>query len=309
VEERVKGSRGAVLATVGSALLWGSSFAVIKIGLGSIDPYWFAFLRFAIASLVALLVMAALGELREVGLLLRSRLVLLLGLTNAVGFILQFKGQTMTSAGNAALLVNSSTIYVALASHFFLRERFGTLKILAVVIGVVGVALVTTGGRPSLDLGGNLRGNVFVLFAAFIWTAFILLDKKIVANHDVDMRALTAAMVTVTAVAALPAALVFGHGAFPRPWDGFWTVPYTAVFCTVAPFFLWSWGLRRISATTSSVLMLSEVIFALILAGIILGERLSGGAIVGSGLIIGAAVLASRETGSELASGPDVVPE
>jgi drug/metabolite transporter (DMT)-like permease len=86
-------------------------------------------------------------------------------------------------------------------------------------------------------------------------------------------------------------------------------VPYTAVLCTVAPFFLWSWGLRRISATTSSVLMLSEVIFALILAGIILGERLSAGAIVGSGLIIGAAVLASRETGSELASGPDVVPE
>jgi len=305
----VKGSRGAVLATVGSALLWGSSFAVIKIGLGSIDPYWFAFLRFAIASLVALLAMAALGELREVGLLLRSRLVLLLGLTNAVGFILQFKGQTMTSAGNAALLVNSSTIYVALASHFFLRERFGVLKILAVVIGVVGVALVTTGGRPSLDLGGNFRGNVFVLFAAFIWTAFILLDKKIVANHDVDMRALTAAMVTVTAIAALPAALVFGHGAFPRLSGGWWTVPYTSVFCTVAPFFLWSWGLRRISATTSSVLMLSEVIFALILAGIILGERLSAGAIVGSGLIIGAAVLASRETGSELASGPDVVPE
>ena len=182
-------------------------------------------------------------------------------------------------------------------------------KTLAVILGVVGVVLVTTGGHPSLDLGGHFRGDLFVLFAAFVWAAFILLDKKIVANHDVDMRALTAAMVIVTAVSALPAALVFGHGAFPRLSAGFWTVPYTSVFCTVAPFFLWSWGLRRISATTSSVLMLSEVIFALILAGIILGERLSAAAIVGSGLIIGAAVLASRETGSELASGPDVVPE
>jgi drug/metabolite transporter (DMT)-like permease len=305
----VSGSRGAVLATVGSALLWGSSFSVIKIGLAAIDPYWFAFLRFAIASLVSLLAMAALGELRDVGRLLKNPLVLWLGAANALGFILQFKGQTMTSAGSAALLVNSSTIYVAIASHFFFRERFGALKILAVLVGMAGVYLVTTGGRPGPRLSADFLGDMFVLLAAFVWTGFILLDKKIVANHDVDMRALTAAMVTVTAVAAFPAALILGRGAVPRPSPVLWTVPYTSILCTVAPFFLWSWGLRRISATTSSVLMLSEVIFALILAAIILGERLSPGALVGSGCIILAAVLASRETGSEFVAGPDAVPE
>jgi len=305
----VSGSRGAVLATIGSALLWGSSFAVIKIGLAAIDPYWFVFFRFAIASLLSLAFVAAVGRLGDLGGLLRNRLVLWLGVTNALGFILQFKGQTLTSAGNAALLVNSSTIYVALASRFLFRERFGPLKVLAVIVGVAGVYLVTTGGRLSVTLGSGLRGNMLVLAAAFVWTAFILLDKKIIGNRHVDLTMLTAATVTVTAVAALPAALLLGHGAFPRPSAEWWTVPYTSILCTVIPFFLWTWGLRRVTATASSIMMLSEVIFALVLAGIILGERLAPGALAGSGLIILAVVFASRETRHELVAGPDVVPE
>ena len=124
-----------------------------------------------------------------------------------------------------------------------------------------------------------------------------------------DVRALTAAMVIVTAVIALPVALVFGRGGFPRPSVELWTVPYTAVFCTIAPFFLWTWGLKRITATTSSIVLLTEVVFALALAAVLLGERLSPGALAGSVLILGAVALASRDKGEEAPVGPDVVPE
>ena len=55
--------------------------------------------------------------------------------------------------------------------------------------------------------------------------------------------------------------------------------------------------------------MLSEVIFALALASVILSERLTPGGFVGSALIILAILLASRESAVETAAGPDVVPE
>lgn len=302
-------SRAAALATVGAGLLWGSSFSVIKIGLRSIDPYWFVFLRFAIASVLTLAYLSTTGRLREALRLLRHPLILWLGVTNAVGFVFQFKGQTLTTAGSAALIINSCTIYVAIASRFVFRERFGPLKLLGVALGMVGVYLVTTGGRLTLTFGDALAGDLFVFVAALTWTAFILLDKKIVELLDVDVRSLTGAMVVITALASLPVALVLGRGSFPPPGPGWWTVPYTAVLCTIFPFFLWTWGLKFISATTSSVIMLSEVVFALALAAVILSERLTPGGFVGSALIILAILLASRESAVETAAGPDVVPE
>jgi len=306
----VSGSKAAVLSTLAAGLLWGSSFSVIKIGLRSIDPYWFVFMRFALAAAIALAYLGLVKQLGEVLRLLRHPLVIWLGVTNAVGFAFQFKGQTLTTTGNAALIINSCTIYVAIASRFVFREPLGFQKLLGVALGTIGVLLVTTARSPVVPMRGALRGDLLVLAAAFTWTAFILLDKYIVAEFAPDLRALTGAMVVVTAAAAAVPALVLARGTLPRPSAEWWAIPYTAVFCTIVPFFLWTSGLRFITATVSSVIMLSEVVFALVLAAVVLGERPSAVALVGGVLILSAVLLASREAATaEVASGPDVVPE
>jgi DME family drug/metabolite transporter len=189
------------------------------------------------------------------------------------------------------------------------RERFGLPKVLAVAVGMAGVVLVSTGGRFSSLSGATLAGDLLVFAAAFLWTAFILLDKKIVAGGEVDVQALTTAMVIVTGISALPAALVLGRGAAPEPSMDLWVVGYTAVFCTVVPFFLWTWGLKHITATTSSVIMLAEVVFAVALAAVVLGERMTPWAMLGSALILAAVALVTRDRAEEAPVGPDVAPE
>ncbi|MBD3347571.1 MAG: EamA family transporter [Candidatus Eisenbacteria bacterium] len=302
-------STSAVLATVLASLLWGSSFSVIKIGLRTIDPYWFVFLRFSIAAALALVYLWSIGRLGKALALARHPLVIWLGVANAVGFIFQFKGQTLTTAVNAALIINSCTIYVAIVSKFVFGERFGPPKLLGVALGILGVYLVTTGGRLTVAFGESVRGDLIVLGGALAWTAFIVLDKKVVELLDVDVRSLTGAMVLLTALSSLPAAVIFGRGEFPGVSPELWTIPYTSVFCTILPFFLWTWGLKAISATTSSVVMLSEVVFALVIAALLLGERLTAGGFAGSALIVVAILLASREPAVKTATGPDVVPE
>jgi len=286
--------RAPIAATALAGLLWGSSFIVVKLGLRSIDPYWFVLLRFATAAAVAVSYAAMTGRGRAFGRLLTDPLVIWLGVSNGIGFALQFQGQTLTTAGKAALFVNSSTILVAIASRYLFRERFTSVKVAAIAVGMLGVLLVTTGGVFRLTAGPELRGDLLVLAAAVLWTAFILLDKRIVASADVDVRALTAAMTTVTALTVLPVALVLGHGG-PPPLDArLWVVGYTAVLCTVLPFLLWSWGLKFISATSSCVILLIEIVFAIALAAVVFGERLTPGAMVGAALIMGAVYLISR---------------
>lgn len=305
----MKGRKGAVIATLAAGLLWGSSFVVVKVGLSDLDPYWFVFLRFSAAALVAVAAAAASGRLREALGLLKHPLVIWMGVSNAAGFVLQFKGQTLTTAGKAALLVNSNTIFVAIASWFVLRERLGPVKTLGVAVGMAGVFLVTTGGRATLAGGGTMLGDLLVLGAAVVWTVFVLLNKRVVVAHHADIRALAAAMLVITAAASLPAALILARGRFPEFGWGMWPVAYTAVLCTVIPFALWTWGLRFISATASSVILLTEVVFAMALAALVLGERQPAGALWG-GLLIGVAVLlASLDSKGEIAAGPDIVPE
>ena len=90
--------------------------------------------------------------------------------------------------------------------------------------------------------------------------------------------------------------LVLGHGGPPVLDRRLWVVGYTAVFCTVLPFLLWSWGLKRIPATSSCVILLIEIVFALVLAAVVFGERLTPGAMFGALLIMGAVLLVARET-------------
>ncbi len=305
----MKGHRAAVAATALSGLLWGSSFVVVKLGLRTIDPYWFVFLRFATASGIALGYVAAIGRLSGFRAALRHPLVIWLGVTNAVGFVMQFQGQTLTTASKAALFVNSNSILVAIASFFVFRERLTRLKTAAIVLGMIGVVMVTTGGRFRLMPGAELTGDALIFGAAIVWTVFVLLNKRIVAEHIADVRVLTAAMVTVTALTALPLAAVFGRDGLPQFSMNLWVVAYTALFCTVLPFLLWTWGLKRISATGSCVILLVEIVFALALATAVLGERLSVGAMLGAVLIVAAVALTSVEGGDETVTGPDVVPE
>jgi drug/metabolite transporter (DMT)-like permease len=299
----------AIAATFLAGLLWGSSFVVIKVGLETLDPYWFAFLRFAVATVIAVGFAAATGRLPALLSLLRRPIVILFGVSNAIGFILQFKGQTLTTAGKAALFVNASTIFVAVGSRFMFRERFGPSKVIAVIAGMVGVFLVTTGGRFAIGSPTEFAGDMIILAGAVAWTVFILLDKRIVHGTDVDIRALTAAQVLLTAVTALPAALILAPRAFPAADASWWAIVYTAVFCTIIPFMLWTSGLRYITATVSSVILLVEILFAILLAAVLLGERLSTGGLIGGGLIVLAAYLATRGQLDETAPGPDIVPE
>jgi len=303
----MRGRKGAVVATVAAGLLWGSSFIVVKVGLRTLDPHWFVFLRFVTAAAVALAATAVAGRLGEVLRLLRHPLVVWMGLTNAAGFVLQFRGQTLTTAGKAALLVNTSTIFVAAASWMFLRERLTPAKALGVAAGVAGAFLVTTGGR--LDGGGTVVGDLVILGAAVVWTAFTLINKRVVVSRRASIGALAAAVPVLTAAFSLPAALVLAPGRFPALGLDLWPVAYTAVFCTVIPFSLWSWGLRHISATASTVILLTEVVFAMALAAVVLGERQPAAALWGGFLIGVAILLASMDSKEERAAGPDVAPE
>src|SRR2546425_5451743 len=92
--------RRALAATIIAGLLFGTSVPVIKLGLDFIPPDTFVTLRFSFASALIIFLLKGRGWVQRD--LFRSRQIWIIGFINALGYVLQFQGQLITSSSNAA---------------------------------------------------------------------------------------------------------------------------------------------------------------------------------------------------------------
>jgi drug/metabolite transporter (DMT)-like permease len=280
----------AVLLTVVAGFLWGTSFPAIKIGLQYMDAYTFAFLRFLVASIVMLSI--ALFTKNFSFHFNKKRLILFLGVANGLAYLLQYIGMIFTTASKSSLFINLSAVWVALLSPLLLKEHLGSKKILGVTASIVGVLLMTTNlDFPSLSQG-DITGDLLVISAGVLWAFFMVYNKPLVN----DTKNLVQSMLWLLLFTLLPLLPIasFSAGNFASlPLDAWLAIVYTAVFCWVIPYYLWVKGLKHISAVTSGIVLLTEVIVAVAIATLALGEVLTVVSGAGAIFIIIAILLVS----------------
>ena len=279
-----------ILLTLAAGILWGTSFPAIKIGLQFMDAYTFAFLRF----LIALLMMLSISLLAK-GFSFqfeKKRLILFLGLINGISYLLQYQGMTVTTAAKASLFVNLTVVWVSLLSPVLLKERLGSRKILGVAASLVGVFLITTNLDFTSLNQGAIIGDLFVISAGIGWAFFIVYNKPLVTDSKGKLQSMTW-LLAFTLLPMLPTASFSVSNFASLPIFAWLAVLYTALFCWVIPYYLWWKGLKQISAISSSVILLIEVIVAVTIATLALGEVLTVISGVGAFLIIVAILLVS----------------
>ena len=81
-------NKQAIILTIIAGILWGTSFPAIKIGLNYVDAITFVFLRFLIASIITLIAVWASGKFTLK--ISNKKLLIFLGLTNGVAYLLQY---------------------------------------------------------------------------------------------------------------------------------------------------------------------------------------------------------------------------
>ena len=291
-QDDVRREAGIALAqTALAATMWGTSFPVVSLGIeGGLDPRTFVFLRFAIAAPVILGVASVLG--RDVMPLLRNKALWVVGLFNAIGFVCQFVGQQYTEASVAALLVNMSVILAAIGAVVFLGERLGGFKIAGVILAFAGAFLITTNGEFNGVASGQGLGEALYLIAAVSWAGYILYSKKKMGEQNWDPLASAACIVAVTAILVAPVALTAGLG-LPLSSESLWAVVFTAVFNTVIPFVLYQQGLKYLTASSSAVVLMLEIVVAILISVAFRGETFTAFAWVGAFAVLGSILLVS----------------
>jgi len=256
-------------------LFWGLSFPLIKAVVfthGQLIPdsgNWFITAmtlapRFLLAAVIMLVVARAQlanltrGELRQ---------GLLLGVSNALGMVLQVDGLQFTSASVSAFLTQFSAIMIPVVVALKVRRSPPVLVWVCAGLVLAGVAILGRFDFRTLHLG---RGEIETLLSSvfFMWQIFVLEDKRCAAN-----RALAVSTVMFATEGILFAVMALGTAGSPAdclvpwtstPWLGF--TGLLTVFCTLGAFVLMIRWQPEITATEAGLIYCFEPVFASLMA-------------------------------------------
>ncbi|RLI46424.1 hypothetical protein DRO69_03085 [Candidatus Bathyarchaeota archaeon] len=288
----MKDRKGALFLTILAGVLWGTSFPAIKIGLEFVDPYMFVFLRMLLASVLTLLIVFATNNF-DVS-LAKERSIWYLGLVNGFSYLIQYVGMNYTTASKSSLLINLSTVWVAVLSWLILKERFSKRKMFGIVSGILGVFFVTTNLNPFELTQGMILGDGLVFLAGITWSFFMVYNKRIVDTHNIIQF-----MPWLFLATTLPLAVFIPFSSnislLNLSIEAWLLIVYTAAFCWIIPYYLWSRGLKHISPATSTVILLIEVIVAIIISFFLLAESFTLISWIGASLILLAIMLVSAD--------------
>jgi len=258
------------LFTLLASFFWGTSFIAVKLGLASMDPLWFLFIRMLIAAL--LLLPFLLRRIRWLDYLGHPS-VWVAALFCALGYLFQYVGMVHTTASAAAFLVNLGIVFVALFSRILLKEPFDSVKIIGIGVAIFGATLLTGGFHPGDFSAAALQGNALMLASGLAWAAYTIGNKYALGQPGIHAVPLTALVLSLTSIIVLPAAVFWGQVSTGFSRNSWLIIAYMSVFSTVLPFVFWTRGLQGITPTVSAAILLMEPVFAAVLAYMILQER------------------------------------
>ena len=268
------------------ATIWGTTWLFIKVGLEDLPPIAFAAARFLLSVAILLVVIRVQKiPLPKTG--KEWRLIALTGVLQfSINYSMVFWSEQYITSGLAAVLQATITVFgLVLAWIFLPNERITPQKIVAVLIGIVGVAVIFI-DQLRIENWMAFLGCVAIVIGAYAAAqASILVKAKAGGVHP-------AALVFAQMICGLPAVIIYSLIREGNPLAFNWSaravvcVLYLSVFGTVAAFWLYYWLLSKIESTKAMMISLVTPLLAVIIGAIVLGERLPPQTGVGGLLII-----------------------
>ncbi len=256
------------------ALIWGTTWIFIKIGLDDLPPIAFAAARFLLGVIILYFVI----RIQKIPLPKTAkewRLIALTGVLQfSVNYSMVFWSEQHITSGLAAVLQSMITVFGLLLAWIFLpNERITRLKIVAVAIGVVGVGVIFYDQLQVQSFMAFLGCAAVVVGSYAAAQASILIKSKGGAIHP-------ASLVFCQMLCGLPAIIVYSLVAEGNPinfnwsWKAIGCVLYLTIAGTIAAFWLYYWLLDKIESTKAMMISLVTPLLAVVIGWLVLGEKL-----------------------------------
>jgi drug/metabolite transporter (DMT)-like permease len=278
-----------------AALLIGAAaiaFSPIFVRLSELGPVATAFYRLALGWIpIALWVAVTAGPRpRERRRPADHALLLLPGLFFALDLATWHWSITLTTVANATLLANLAPVFVTLGAWLLFGERFSQSFLVGLALALLGLLLLS---GASIGRGGDyFLGDLLGLTTALFYGAYILSVSRLRRCFSASVIMLWSSV--VGALLLLPVTWLSGEALSGLSVAGWLVLLGLAWFSHAAGQGSIAYALAHLPASYSSVLLITQPLFAAVIAWLLFGETLTPGQQLGALVVMAGIVLASR---------------
>jgi drug/metabolite transporter (DMT)-like permease len=287
--------RERVLAYVAFAtvcIVWGTTYLAIRVAVRTIPPLLLTGARFTVAGVILLVISRLRGDRFPDHRRVLRELVLIAFLMIALGNLSVVWAEQWVPSGIAALLVATAPFWAALLERLRREgERVEARRVIGMLIGFVGVAMLVTPGGTGRPFDIRfLLGALAVQVGGAAWqygtvrSKYDLTDVPPLMSSALQMLA-GGIMVGVIGMAIGEPRRLIING------EGLAALAYLTIFGSVVAYTAYVYALRRLRTTTMSLYAYINPLVAVLLGWLILDERLTWVSIVAMGIILGGVAL------------------
>jgi len=262
-----------VFALIIAMFIWGSSFIALKSAMKDLEPFTVIFLRMLVASLCFVYFIKDFIKYdftkRDI-----KFIVLLALFEPCLYFIFEAKALQLTSASQAGMITSLMPIITAMAAGYFLKEIISKQLILGSVIALCGAVFLSLQASTTVSAPNPILGNFFELLAMACGAGYTIVARYL--SNKYSALFITAIQAFVGAIFFFPFFL-YEYTTVDMNFSSdalMWTV-YLGVVVTLGGYGLYNYALTKIEASKAAMFIYLIPVFTLVLAFLILGEKLT----------------------------------
>lgn len=206
--------------------------------------------------------------------------------------IFYFNAISMSSISMAVLLLYTAPAFVMLLSLFFFKEKLTKRKLLALLVTLIGCICIT--GAISGDWQLTPLAFIYGIASGLGYALYSIFGKFALKKYN----SFTISVYTfyLTSVGALPFCepkqIVT---VFYQNQNALWYGLGIAVFSTILPYLLYTYGLRYVEAGRASILATTEPVVGCLVGIFLFNETLNIEKLLGMCLILSAIVILNHK--------------
>ncbi len=274
----------AVGALVVAMMVWASSFIALKSAIGPIGPLSVIFGRMLFASACFLYFIKDFLRLSFTKEDIKYIAIMTL-FEPSMYFIFEAKALQNTSAAQAGMITSMMPLITAVAAGIVLKEVITRKVILGAVLAVIGAIWLSLSASSTANAINPLLGNTLEFLAMVCGAGYAISSRHLSAKFSPLF--LTAIQAFVGAFFFLPFAIwEYNTVQMHITTDAVLWTAYLGVIVTLGGYGMFNFALSRMEASKASVYINLIPVFTVMLAFLILGEKLKFVQIIASAIIL-----------------------
>jgi drug/metabolite transporter (DMT)-like permease len=275
----------AIIAWLNVCVIWGTTYLVIRIGVGHLPPMLFAGIRWIIAGAIFIAFLKWRGRSLPKANEIVHLAVVGLALIGFGNGLVVFAEQWIPS-GLAALLITTVPFFMVGIESFLPKgPKLNATIITGLAMGLVGAFLIFGEDIKYLADPDNLKGVLGLLGAVFFWSAGSLYSKYV----KLDVHPLMGASVEMLIAGLVLSGIGICIGELPRlnfEINGLLSLAYLVIIGSLVGYPSYIYAIAKLPLSLVSTYAYINPVIALFLGWLILDEKLNFQIAIAAAVII-----------------------